>query len=384
MGCITSCIPTTRASQAADYKPLVVAYRNGSAVRLSDVADVQDSVENLRNAGLSNGKPAVLIILFRQPGANIIDTVDSVKAAIPQLMAAMPHDIDLTIANDRTTTIRASLQVTETTLLIAVGLVTLVVFLFLRSARATLIPAIAVPVSIIGTFGAMYLMGYSLDNLSLMALTVATGFVVDDAIVMLENISRHIEQGVPRVERRCAVRAGSGLHAVDQHVSIAVFLPILLMGGIVGQLFREFARRAVLAIVVSLAFTHHDTDDVRALVESRAASRRPKRRTLFDRLLSAARRSLIRALGHGPLVMLALLIAVGLNAGLYVIIPKGFFPQQDTGRLTGGLQADQSTSFQAMQGKLAQLMDIVQRDPATQNVVGFCRCGRRRRRRADQ
>ena len=176
-----------QASQAADYKPLVVAYRNGSGVRLSDVADVQDSVENLRNAGLSNGKPAVLIILFRQPGANIIDTVDSVKSALPQLMAAMPHDIDLTIANDRTTTIRASLQVTEMTLLIAVVLVTLVVFLFLRSARATLIPAIAMPVSIIGTFGAMYLLDYSLDNLSLMALTVATGFVVDDAIVMLEN-----------------------------------------------------------------------------------------------------------------------------------------------------------------------------------------------------
>ena len=206
-----------QASHAADYRPLVIAYRNGAAVRLSDVADVQDSVENLRNAGLADGKPAVLVILFRQPGANIIDTVDSVKAAIPQLMAAMPRDVDLLIANDRTTTIRASLHDTEMTLLIAVALVTLVVFLFLRNGRATLIPAIAVPVSIIGTFGAMYLLGYSLDNLSLMALTVATGFVVDDAIVVLENISRHIEDGMPRASGSTPRRARGRLHGhVDQ------------------------------------------------------------------------------------------------------------------------------------------------------------------------
>jgi multidrug efflux pump len=366
-----------QASHAADYMPLVVAYRNGSAVRLSDVADVQDSVENLRNAGLSNGKPAVLVIVFRQPGANIIDTVDSVKAAIPQLMASMPHDIDLTIANDRTTTIRASLQVTETTLLIAVVLVTLVVFLFLRSARATLIPAIAVPVSIIGTFGTMYLMGYSLDNLSLMALTVATGFVVDDAIVVLENISRHIEEGVPRVQAALLGAREVGFTVLSISTSlIAVFLPILLMGGIVGRLFREFAMTLSLAIVVSLVISLTTTPMMCALLLKPAPPRTTgKRRTLFDRLLSSYERSLDWALRHGLLVMLVLLITVGLNIALYVIVPKGFFPQQDTGRMIGGLQADQSTSFQAMQGKLAQLMDIVQHDPAVQTVVGFTGAG---------
>jgi multidrug efflux pump len=366
-----------QASHAADYKPLVIAYRDGSAVRLSDVADVQDSVENLRNAGLSNGKPAVLVIVFRQPGANIIDTVDSVKAAIPQLMASMPHDIDLTIANDRTTTIRASLQVTETTLVIAVVLVTLVVFLFLRSARATLIPAIAVPVSIIGTFGTMYLMGYSLDNLSLMALTVATGFVVDDAIVVLENISRHIEEGVPRVQAALLGAREVGFTVLSISTSlIAVFLPILLMGGIVGRLFREFAMTLSLAIVVSLAISLTTTPMMCALFLKTAPPRTaPKRRTVFDRLLSSYESSLDWALRHGLLVMLVLLIAVGLNIALYVIVPKGFFPQQDTGRLIGGLQADQSTSFQAMQGKLAQLMGIVQHDPAVETVVGFTGAG---------
>ncbi|MGA3005704.1 MAG: efflux RND transporter permease subunit [Acetobacteraceae bacterium] len=362
-----------QASHAADYKPLVVAYRDGAAVRLADVADVEDSVENLRNAGLANGKPAVLIILFRQPGANIIDTVDSVKAAIPQLMAAMPTDIDMTIANDRTTTIRASLEVTEATLLIAVGLVTLVVFLFLRSARATVIPAIAVPISIIGTFGAMYLMGYSLDNLSLMALTIATGFVVDDAIVVLENISRHIEAGMPRMQ--AALLGAREVWFTVTSISfslIAVFLPILLMGGIVGRLFREFAMTLSLAILVSLAISLTTTPMMCALfLKPRVALDKPRRRTLFDRVLSAYERSLAVALRHGPLVMLVLLITIGLNVALYVIIPKGFFPQQDTGRMMGGLQADQSISFQAMQGKLAQLMSIVQHDPAVQSVVGF-------------
>jgi multidrug efflux pump len=366
-----------QASHADDYKPLVVAYRNGSAVRLADVANVQDSVENLRNAGLANGKPAVLIILFRQPGANIIDTVDGVKAAIPQLMAAMPHDMDLLIANDRTTTIRSSLRVTETTLLIAVVLVTVVVFLFLRSGRATLIPAIAVPVSIIGTFGAMYLLGYSLDNLSLMALTVATGFVVDDAIVVLENISRHIESGMPRVQAALLGAREVGFTVLSISVSlIAVFLPILLMGGIVGRLFREFAMTLSLAIIVSLAISLTTTPMMCALLlkpEQRRAG--PKRRSLFDRVLASYERSLNWALRHGILVMSVLLIAVALNVVLYVIVPKGFFPQQDTGRMIGRLQADQSTSFQAMQGKLAQMMDIVQHDPATQSVVGFTGAG---------
>ena len=366
-----------QASHAADYRPLVIAYRNGAAVRLSDVADMQDSVENLRNAGLANGKPAVLVILFRQPGANIIDTVDSVKAAIPQLMAAMPRDMDLLIANDRTTTIRASLHDTEITLLIAVALVTLVVFLFLRNGRATLIPAIAVPVSIIGTFGAMYLLGYSLDNLSLMALTVATGFVVDDAIVVLENISRHIEDGMPRLQAALLGAREVGFTVMSISFSlIAVFLPILLMGGIVGRLFREFAVTLSLAILVSLAISLTTTPMMCALLlkpQTRRAG--PRRRTLFDRALSLYERSLGWSLRHGALVLLVLLITVGLNIVLYVMVPKGFFPQQDTGRLTGSLQADQSISFQAMQGKLAQLMDIVQHDPAVQDVVGFTGAG---------
>ncbi len=366
-----------QASHAADYRPLVIAYRNGAAVRLSDVADVQDSVENLRNAGLADGKPAVLVILFRQPGANIIDTVDSVKAAIPQLMAAMPRDVDLLIANDRTTTIRASLHDTEITLLIAVALVTLVVFLFLRNGRATLIPAIAVPVSIIGTFGAMYLLGYSLDNLSLMALTVATGFVVDDAIVVLENISRHIEDGMPRLQAALLGAREVGFTVMSISFSlIAVFLPILLMGGIVGRLFREFAVTLSLAILVSLAISLTTTPMMCALLLKPDARRSgPRRRTLFDRALSLYERSLAWALRHGGLVLLVLLVTVGLNIVLYVMVPKGFFPQQDTGRMMGGLQADQSISFQAMQGKLAQLMDIVQHDPAVQDVVGFTGAG---------
>ena len=366
-----------QSSHAADYRPLVVAYRNGAAVRLSDVADVQDSVENLRNAGLADGKPSVLVILFRQPGANIIDTVDSVKAAIPQLMAAMPNDVDLLIANDRTTTIRASLKVTETTLLIAVALVTLVVFLFLRSARATMIPAIAVPVSIIGTFGAMYLLGYSLDNLSLMALTVATGFVVDDAIVVLENISRHIEDGMPRAQAALLGAREVGFTVMSISFSlIAVFLPILLMGGIVGRLFREFAMTLSLAILVSLAISLTTTPMMCALfLRPNEHPDRPRRRSLFDRALSLYERTLTWALGHSLLVILILLIAIVLNVVLFVIVPKGFFPEQDTGRMIGQIQADQSISFQAMQLKLTQLMDIVQHDPAVQDVVGFTGTG---------
>ena len=366
-----------QASHAVDYRPLVVAYRNGAAVRLSDVANVQDSVENLRNAGLANGKPAVLVILFRQPGANIIDTVDSVKASIPQLMAAMPHDVDLLIANDRSTTIRSSLHDTEMTLLIAVALVTLVVFLFLRNIRATMIPAIAVPVSIIGTFGMMYLLDYSLDNLSLMALTVATGFVVDDAIVVLENISRHIEAGMPRLQAALLGAREVGFTVMSISFSlIAVFLPILLMGGIVGRLFREFAMTLSLAILVSLAISLTTTPMMCALfLKPQMRRAEPRRRTLFDRAQSLYERTLAWSLRHSALVMLVLLIAVVLNVVLYVIVPKGFFPEQDTGRMIGQIQADQSISFQAMQQKLTQLMSIVQHDPAVQDVVGFTGAG---------
>jgi len=362
-----------QASHADDYKSLVVAYRNGAAVHLSDVADVEDSVENLRNAGFSDGQPAVLVILFRQPGANIIDTVDAVKAAIPQLMAAMPADMDLTIANDRSTTIRSSLSDTETTLVIAVVLVTLVVFLFLRSARATMIPAIAVPVSIIGTFGAMYLMGFSLDNLSLMALTVSTGFVVDDAIVVLENISRHLEEGMPRMQAALVGAREVGFTVMSMSFSlIAVFLPILLMGGIVGRLFREFAMTLSLAILVSLAISLTTTPMMCALfLRPPVRHEGPKRRTLFDRSLALYERTLGWSLRHSGLVVLVLFVTIGLNVALFVIVPKGFFPTQDTGRMMGGITADQSVSFQAMEQKLAQLMDIVQHDPAVQHVVGF-------------
>ena len=362
-----------QASHADDYKPLVIGYRNGAAVRLSDVADVQDSVENIDNAGFSDGQPAVLVILFRQPGANIIDTVDSVKAAIPQLMAAMPADMNLTIANDRSTTIRASLSDTEMTLLIAVALVTMVVFLFLRSARATLIPAIAVPVSIIGTFGAMYLMGYSLDNLSLMALTVSTGFVVDDAIVVLENISRHMEAGMPRMQAALVGASEVGFTVMSMSFSlIAVFLPILLMGGIVGRLFREFAMTLSLAILVSLAISLTTTPMMCAIFlrpEPKRAG--PKRRTLFDRALALYR-------AHPGLVAAAQLAGAagaaghhGAERGAVRGRAEGVFPNQDTGRMMGGIVADQSISFQAMEKKLAQLMSIVQADPAVQHVVGF-------------
>jgi multidrug efflux pump len=361
-----------QATKAADYRPLVIAYRNGAAVRLSDMGEVLDSVENLRNLGLSQGQPAVLVILFRQPGANIIATVDAVMAAIPQLMEAMPRAIDVSVAIDRTITIRASLHDTEMTLLMAVGLVTLVVFLFLRSARATLIPAVAVPVSIIGTFGMMYLMGYSLDNLSLMALTVATGFVVDDAIVVLENIARHVEAGMPRVQAALLGAREVGFTVVTISISlIAVFLPILLMGGIVGRLFREFAITLSMAIAVSLAISLTTTPMMCALLLRPAVLEGPKKKTLFDRALSLYARTLRLSLRHPALVMLVLLTTIGLNVALYVTIPKGFFPQQDTGRMAGGLQADQSISFQAMEDKLKLMSDIVQHDPAVQSVVGF-------------
>ena len=359
---------------AADYKPLIIAYRNGDAVTLSDIADVTDGVENIRNAGLSNGQPAVLVILFRQPGANIIDTVDAVKAALPELEAAMPADIHVTIANDRTPTIRASLNDTQRTLLIAVALVTAVVFVFLRDWRATLIPAVAVPVSIIGTFGTMYLLGYSLDNLSLMALTISTGFVVDDAIVVLENIARHIEAGMPRRQAALLGAKEVGFTVLTISLSlIAVFIPILLMGGIVGRLFREFAVTLSMAILVSLVISLTTTPMMCALLLRRRggsieAMTKPG---VFDRVLAFYGRTLNWALRHSALVLMILAATVAVNVALLVIIPKGFFPTEDTGRLIGAMQADQDVSFQAMEKKLGQMMTIVQHDPAVQNVVGF-------------
>ena len=362
-----------QASHAADYMPLVVAYRNGAPVRLADVAEIDDSVEDLRNQGLSGGQPAVLVILFRQPGANIIETVDGVYAALPQLAAAMPHDVDIVPAVDRTITIRASLSDTQRTLIISVLLVTAVVFVFLRNLRATIIPAIAVPISIIGTFGAMYLLGYSLDNLSLMALTVATGFVVDDAIVVLENIERHIEEGVPRVQAALLGAAEVGFTVVSISISlIAVFIPILLMGGIVGRLFREFAVTLSVAILVSMVISLTTTPMLCAVfLKPRKAATAPRRRTLFERVQAGYGRSLTWALRHSLLVLVILLATIGLNVYLFIIIPKGFFPQQDTGRLQGGIQADQSISFQSMEKKLSEVVDIVRADKDVAQVVGF-------------
>jgi multidrug efflux pump len=367
-----------QASKASQYKDLIIAYRNGSAVHLSDVSEVVDSVEDLRNLGLYNGKRSVLVILYRQPGANIIDTVDRVKGMLPQLKASLPADVDVIPTVDRSTTIRASLKDTEHTLIIAVALVVMVVFLFLRNWRATLIPSVAVPISIIGTFGAMYLMGFSIDNLSLMALTIATGFVVDDAIVVLENISRHIEDGVPRMKAAFLGAREVGFTVVSISISlVAVFLPILLMGGIVGRLFREFALTLSLAIAVSLLVSLTLTPMMcsRLLNEPHERKQEGRFARWLERGFQAMQRGYERTLGwslrHPRLILLVLIATIGLNVWLYVIIPKGFFPQQDTGRMVGGIQADQSTSFQAMKGKFAEMMKIVGENPAVDGVVGF-------------
>jgi multidrug efflux pump len=367
-----------QASKASQYKDLIIAYRNGAAVHLSDVAEIVDSVEDLRNLGLYNGKRSVLVILYRQPGANIIDTVDRVKAMLPQLKASLPADVDVYPTVDRSTTIRASLKDTEHTLMIAVALVVMVVFLFLRNWRATLIPSVAVPISIIGTFGAMYLMGFSIDNLSLMALTIATGFVVDDAIVVLENISRHIENGVPRMKAAFLGAREVGFTVVSISISlVAVFLPILLMGGIVGRLFREFALTLSLAIGVSLLVSLTLTPMMcsRLLNEPHEREEEGRLARWLERGFQSMQRGYEHTLGwslrHPRLILLVLIATIGLNVWLYVIIPKGFFPQQDTGRMVGGIMADQSTSFQAMKGKFAEMMKIVGENPAVDGVVGF-------------
>jgi multidrug efflux pump len=366
-----------QANKAADYQSLIVAYRNGAAVHLSDVGEVTDAVENLRNSGLANGKPAVLIILYRQPGANIISTVDLVKGLMPQLRASISPAIDIETAVDRSTTIRTSLRDVERTLVLAVLLVILVVFAFLRNLRATLVPVVAVSVSLIATFAAMYLMGYSLDNLSLMALTVATGFVVDDAIVVLENITRYIEQGMTPLEASLKGANEVGFTVLSMSISlIAVFIPILLMGGIVGRLFREFAMTISIAILISLAVSLATTPMMCAILlrsETGQGHGRLYRTSerFFDMMLSGYRRTLTIALLHPRSIMLVLAAVLGLNFYLYDIIPKGFFPQQDTGRLTGVIQADQSISFQLMQQKLAQFVTIIKKDPAVEVAVGF-------------
>ena len=358
--------------KAEQYRPLVVAYRNGAAVRLSDIADVQDSVENLRNQGIANGKPAVLVLLFREPNANIIDTVDRVRALLPELQASLPRDIDIAVASDRSTTIRASFREVERTLAIAIALVILVVFLFLREGRATIIPGVAVSVSLIGTFGVMYLLDYSLDNLSLMALTIATGFVVDDTIVVLENISRHVEAGVPppRAARKGVSEVAFTVLSMSLSL-IAVFIPILLMGGIVGRLFREFTITIAVAILISLAVSLTTTPMMSAYLLKRRPADQPARRAAFGALQRFYARSLRWSLRHGMAVMLALGCVLCLNVYLLDTIPKGFFPEQDTGRLAGRIRADQGISFQLMRDKLSRVMAVLQADPAVETVTGY-------------
>jgi multidrug efflux pump len=372
-----------QAKKAADYMPIVVAYRKGAAVRLTDIGTVTDSVQDLRNAGLTDGRPAVQIQVRRQPGANVIETVDRVKAILPMLQASIPSAINLQVVSDSTTTIRASLREVERTLLIAVTLVILVVFLFLRRWRAALIPAVAVPVSLIGTFGIMYLAGYSLDNLSLMALTIATGFVVDDAVVVLENVSRHIERGVSPFDAALLGAREVGFTVVSMSFSlIAVFVPILLMGGVIGRLFHEFAVTLSAAILVSLVVSLTTTPMMCARVLRPASEEKPGRLSRFverqfARLLQGYDRTLKWALAH-RLTMLAVLIGtVGLNVYLWFIIPGSFMPQQDNGRLQGNLVADQSISFQAMQQKLTNFVAIVRADPAVDHVIAFTGGGQR-------
>jgi multidrug efflux pump len=362
-----------QATVAADYSPLVIAYRNGAAVRLSDLAEVHDSVQDLRNLGMSNGQSSVLLILLSQPGANIIDAIDNVKAELPRLEAALPADMKLTVAIDRSTTIRSSLQDTELTLAVAVILVTLVVYAFLRDMRATIIASTAVPISIVGTFGAMYLLGYSLDLFSLMALTIATGFVVDDAIVVLDNITRYMDRGAPRLEATFRGVQEVSLTVLSISFSlIAVLIPILLMGGILGRLFREFTVTLTIAILISLVISLTTTPMMCGLLlQRRPPPQHERRPNLFDRVQRGYDVSLTWALRHGHLVLLIFVATICLNVMLFVIVPKGFFPQQDTGRLFGWLLADQSISFHAMSGKLRAMMTIVQQDPAVENVVGF-------------
>ena len=364
-------------SKAIDYRPLIIGYYNGAAVRLSDVAQVTDNVQNIRSAGYLNGIPSVMMIISRQPGANIIQTVDNIRSQLPFLKASIPQGIDTTIVLDRTTTIRASVNDVERTLLISVGLVILVVFVFLRNPRATLIPSVAVPVSLIGTFAVMYLLGYSLDNLSLMALTISTGFVVDDAIVVMENISRHLELGMEPFAAALKGAQEIGFTVFSISVSlIAVFIPILMMGGIVGRLFREFAVTLSTAIIVSMVVSLTTTPAMCAhlLREEKKESHGWLYRAnekVFDWMLETYRRTLLWALDNSGLMLVVLLLTIALNVVLIIKIPKGFFPQQDTGALVGGVQGPQDSSFPAMDDSLKQLLKVINADPAVANVIAF-------------
>jgi multidrug efflux pump len=363
--------------KAADYRPLVVGYHNGAAVKLSDIAEVQDSTENIRAAGFVNGKPSVLIIIYRQPGANIIETVDRIRAALPSLRASVPSAIDTEVVLDRTQTIRASVHDVERSLMISISLVILVVFLFLRNVRATLIPSVAVPASLIGTFGVMYLCHYSIDNLSLMALTISTGFVVDDAIVVIENITRYIEHGMAPAQAALRGAKEIGFTVLSISISlVAVFIPILMMGGIVGRLFREFAVTLSVAILVSLVVSLTTTPMMCSRLlrhipdEERGRAYRVSER-VFNSVLGAYERSLGWVLEHSGLTLTILAITIGINVYLFWIIPFGFFPQQDNGLAFGGIQGSQDISFQAMQIATQRIVDVVKKDPAVDNAMAF-------------
>jgi len=364
-------------SHAEDFKPLVVGYKNGAAIRLSDVAQVTDSVQNIRAAGYLNGKRAITMIIFRQPGANIIDTVDRIRAELPSIKASIPFGIDTTIVLDRTTTIRASVDDVERTLLISIGLVILVVFVFLRNGRATLIPGVAVPVSLIGTFAVMYLFGYSLDNLSLMALTISTGFVVDDAIVVMENVARHLENGMKPFAAALKGAQEIGFTVFSISVSlVAVFIPLLLMGGIVGRLFREFAITLSTAIVVSMVISLTTTPMMCAYLLRDERKQKHGRLYMisekgFDWTLSLYRTTLHWVLENPALTLIVLFLTIALNVVLIIRMPKGFFPQQDTGAITGGVQGPQDASFPAMNNSIQQIVGVIKNDPAVANVIGF-------------
>ena len=368
---------------AAEYRDLVVAWRDGAAIRLRDVAEVIDGVENVNTLGLFNGQPAVIVLVTRQPDANVIETVDGVRALLPSLQAQLPGDVTLQVASDRTSSIRASLHEIEFTLILSIVLVVLVVSVFLRSVRATVVPAVATIVSLLGTFGVMYLLGFSLNNLSLMALTVATGFVVDDAIVVLENTARHIESGMDRMKAALLGAREVGFTVLSISLSlVAVFIPLLFMGGQVGRLFREFAVTLSVAVMISLVISLTTTPMMCAwLLRREDKEKKPGRLARwsekgFGRVLRSYEHALDWALDSKLLVMVILAFVVGLNVYLFSAAPKGFFPQQDTGQINGGIRADQSISFQAMQDKLRQLVNIIRRDPAVDTVVAFTGGGR--------
>ncbi len=368
---------TDQLLKAKEYQPLIISYKDGKAVRLSDVAAVTDSVQDIRNHGLVNGKPAIMVVVFRQPGANIIETVDRVRNLFPQLQAEIPPTINMGVVIDRTTTIRASVREVQLTLGLSILLVVLVVFVFLRSVRTAIIPCIAVPVSLIGTFSVMYLLGYSVNNLSLMALTIATGFVVDDAIVVIENIMRYLERGMRPLEAALRGAREIGFTVVSMTTSlVAVFIPLLLMGGIFGRLFREFAVTLAVAVAVSLVVSLTATPMMCAkLLRAQSDDERGRlyraNERVFQWILGCYETTLSWVLRHQRLVMLVTLGTVGVSMYLYWFIPKGFFPQQDTGMLIGTIQADQNSSYQAMRERLEQFAKIVGEDQAVANVAAF-------------